>query len=43
VIRGSAVSAVEEKSDGLGKESIDALMNALDTYIPTPERPAPPA
>ncbi|MCL1785729.1 MAG: elongation factor Tu [Alphaproteobacteria bacterium] len=39
IIRGSAVSAVEGKSDGLGKEAIDNLMNALDTFIPTPERP----
>ncbi|MCL2017739.1 MAG: elongation factor Tu [Alphaproteobacteria bacterium] len=39
IIRGSAVSAVEEKSDGFGKESIDKLVNALDTFIPTPERP----
>jgi elongation factor Tu len=39
IIRGSAVSAVEGKSDGLGKESIDNLMNALDTYVPLPERP----
>ena len=39
IIRGSAVSAVEGKNDGLGKESIDNLLNALDTYIPQPERP----
>ncbi|MDR1207482.1 MAG: elongation factor Tu [Rickettsiales bacterium] len=39
IIRGSAVSAVEGKSDGLGKESIDNLMNALDTFVPLPERP----
>ena len=39
IIRGSAVSAVENKSDGLGKEAIDNLMNALDTFIPTPARP----
>jgi elongation factor Tu len=39
IIRGSAVSAVEGKSDGLGKESIDALLKALDEYIPTPKRP----
>jgi elongation factor Tu len=38
IIRGSAVSAVEGKSDGLGKEAIDNLLNALDTYIPQPER-----
>lgn len=39
IIRGSAVSAVEDKADGLGKESIDKLLNALDTFIPMPERP----
>jgi elongation factor Tu len=38
IIRGSAVSAVEGKSDSLGKESIDNLLNACDTYIPMPER-----
>ena len=39
IIRGSAVSALEGKNDGLGKESIDALLKALDEYIPMPERP----
>ena len=39
IIRGSAASALEGKNDGLGKESIDALLNALDEYIPLPERP----
>src|SRR5574344_1945075 len=39
IIRGSAVSAVEGKNDGLGKESIDNLLNACDTYIPMPSRP----
>ena len=38
IIRGSAVSAVEGKNDGLGKESIDNLMNAVDTFIPEPQR-----
>ncbi|MDL2296317.1 elongation factor Tu [Lachnospiraceae bacterium OttesenSCG-928-E19] len=38
IIRGSAVSAVEGKNDGLGKEAIDNLLNACDTFIPTPER-----
>ena len=39
IIRGSAVSAVEGKNDGLGKEAIDALLKACDEYIPMPERP----
>ena len=39
VIRGSAVSALESKTDGLGKEAILKLMEAVDTFIPTPDRP----
>ncbi|MEJ0009428.1 MAG: elongation factor Tu [Alphaproteobacteria bacterium] len=39
IIKGSALSALEGKTDGLGKESILALMDAVDTYIPQPERP----
>jgi elongation factor Tu len=39
VIQGSAVSALEGKSDGLGREAILALMEAVDTFIPTPDRP----
>ena len=39
IIRGSAVSAVEDKNDGLGKEAIEALLKACDEYIPMPERP----
>ena len=39
IIKGSALSALEGKSDGLGKEAILALMEAVDSYIPQPERP----
>ncbi len=39
IIRGSAISSLEDKNDGLGKESIDALLKACDEYIPMPERP----
>jgi elongation factor Tu len=39
IIRGSAVSALEGKSDGLGKEAILKLMEAVDEAIPTPARP----
>ena len=39
IIRGSAISALEGKNDGLGKEAIDALLKACDEYIPMPERP----
>ena len=39
IIQGSAVSALEGKSDGLGKEAILKLMEAVDANIPTPDRP----
>jgi elongation factor Tu len=39
VIRGSALMALEDKSPELGKESIFKLMEAVDAYIPQPERP----
>ena len=39
IIRGCAISALEGKNDGLGKEAIDALLKACDEYIPMPERP----
>jgi elongation factor Tu len=39
IIRGSALSALEGKGDGLGKEAILKLMEAVDTTIPQPERP----
>ncbi|MCQ2599305.1 MAG: elongation factor Tu [Alphaproteobacteria bacterium] len=39
IIHGSAVSALEGKTDGLGQESIDALLKALDEFVPLPERP----
>jgi elongation factor Tu len=38
-VKGSALSALEGKSDGLGKEAIMALMKAVDDTIPTPARP----
>jgi elongation factor Tu len=38
-VKGSALSALEGKSDGLGKEAIMALMKAVDETIPTPARP----
>jgi len=38
IIRGSAVSALEEKNDGFGKEAIEKLLAACDSYIPLPER-----
>jgi elongation factor Tu len=39
IIHGSALSALEGKSDGLGKEAILKLMDAVDENIPTPARP----
>src|SRR5450830_1381914 len=39
VIRGSALCALEGKDEKLGKESILALMKAVDEAIPQPDRP----
>lgn len=39
IIQGSALCALEDKSPEIGKESIQKLMEAVDTYIPQPERP----
>jgi len=38
IIHGSALSALEGKTDGLGEEAILKLMEAIDTTIPQPER-----
>jgi len=39
VVKGSALYTLEDKDAALGKESILALMEAVDSYIPQPERP----
>src|SRR2546429_4661901 len=39
VIRGSALMALEDKNPELGKQSVLKLMEAVDEYIPQPERP----
>jgi elongation factor Tu len=39
VIRGSALCALEDKSAEIGREAILKLMEAVDSYIPQPERP----
>lgn len=39
ITKGSALVALEDGDPKLGKESILALMKAVDDYIPTPERP----
>ncbi|UCH80753.1 MAG: elongation factor Tu [Nitrospiraceae bacterium] len=40
IIKGSALKALEGGDDSAGEEykSIDELMNAIDEYVPTPER-----
>ena len=39
VIPGSALAALEGRDEAIGKESIYALMKAVDEYIPQPPRP----
>jgi elongation factor Tu len=39
VIRGSALAAMEGKDEAIGKQSVFKLMDAVDSYIPQPERP----
>jgi elongation factor Tu len=39
VIRGSALMALEDKSPEIGEQSVLRLMEAVDAYIPQPERP----
>ncbi|PNU01946.1 elongation factor Tu [Novosphingobium guangzhouense] len=39
VIKGSALAALEGRDDNIGKESILALMKAVDEFIPQPPRP----
>ena len=39
IVRGSALCALESREDGIGKESIMALMKEVDAYVPQPERP----
>jgi len=38
IIRGSALAALEGRDPEIGENSIRALMEAVDTYIPTPAR-----
>ena len=38
IIKGSALAAVEDGDAALGKDSINALMEAVDTFIPQPKR-----
>jgi elongation factor Tu len=39
IIRGSALCALEGKNPEIGRDAILKLMEAVDTYIPQPERP----
>src|ERR1700744_4338083 len=39
IIRGSALMALENKDPALGHDAILKLMEAVDSYIPQPERP----
>ncbi len=39
IVKGSALAALEGRDDAIGKESILKLMEAVDAYIPQPERP----
>jgi elongation factor Tu len=39
IIRGSALCALEDRNPELGEKSILALMDAVDSYIPQPDRP----
>ncbi|WP_295636258.1 elongation factor Tu [Novosphingobium sp.] len=38
-VKGSALAALEGRDDAIGKESIYALMKAVDEFIPQPPRP----
>jgi len=39
IVKGSALAALEGRDDNIGKESIVALMDAVDSHIPQPDRP----
>src|SRR5687768_12139139 len=39
IVKGSALAALEGRDDAIGKQSILQLMDAVDTYIPQPDRP----
>jgi elongation factor Tu len=39
IIKGSALAALEGRDDAIGKDSIIALMDAVDSFIPQPDRP----
>ena len=39
IVRGSALAALEDSNETIGRDAIKALMEAVDGYIPQPERP----
>jgi elongation factor Tu len=39
IVKGSALAALEGRDEEIGRKSILALMAAVDSYIPQPERP----
>ena len=39
IVAGSALAALEDSNDEIGKNAITKLMAAVDEWIPTPERP----
>jgi elongation factor Tu len=39
IVKGSALAALEGRDENIGKESVVALMKAVDEAIPQPERP----
>ncbi len=39
IVKGSALAALEGRNPEIGESSIRALMDAVDSYIPQPERP----
>ena len=39
IIKGSALAAIEDKDEEIGKKSILELMKAVDEHIPQPDRP----
>ncbi|RVU03676.1 elongation factor Tu [Novosphingobium umbonatum] len=39
IVKGSALAALEGRDDAIGKNSIQELMAAVDSYIPQPPRP----
>jgi len=39
VVKGSALCALEDREPAMGKEAILKLMEAVDSYIPQPDRP----